>query len=159
MTILLESPNATAAVLTFGVVMVAGITLSYAIGYLGLSWEDTAYPMPEPTSNPPEEPTDASRADVEDLKWTIREGIGVVIVSLFGLGAITNVLPLPSGLGSVESVFILLLVSTAGMPAPEAPAATFLYQAATYWFPLLFRVGTVTVLQPIWMQTNTQKAR
>jgi hypothetical protein len=85
MTILLAPPNTTAAVLTFGVVMVAGITLSYAIGYLGLSWEDTAYPMPEPTSNPPEEPTDASRADVEDLKWTIREGIGVAIASLFGL--------------------------------------------------------------------------
>ncbi|WP_306060988.1 hypothetical protein [Natronococcus wangiae] len=85
MTILLAPPNATAALLTFGVVVVAGITLSYAIGYLGLSWEDTAYPMPEPTSNPSEEPTDASRADVEDLKWTIREGIGVAIASLFGL--------------------------------------------------------------------------
>jgi hypothetical protein len=85
MTILLAPPNATAAVLTFGVIMVAGITLSYAIGYLGLSWQETAYPMPEPTSNPSEEPTDASRADIEDLKWTIREGIGVAIASLFGL--------------------------------------------------------------------------
>jgi hypothetical protein len=85
MTILLAPPNATAAVLTFGVVMVAGIVLSYSIGYLGLSWGDTAYPMPEPTSNPPEEATDASRADLEDLKWMIREGIGVAIASLFGL--------------------------------------------------------------------------
>jgi hypothetical protein len=47
MTILLAPPNVTAAVLTFGVVMVAGITLSYAIGDLGISWEDTAYPMPD----------------------------------------------------------------------------------------------------------------
>lgn len=85
MTTVLEPPNQTAATLTFGVVFVAAVVLAYGIGYLGLSWADTAYPMPEPTTNPSEEPTDASRADLEDFKWTIREGIGVAIASLFGL--------------------------------------------------------------------------
>jgi glycosyltransferase 2 family protein len=78
-----------------------------------------------------------------------------VVLFLVPLGAITNVLPLPGGLGSVESVFILLLVTTAGVPAPEATAATFLYRAVTYWLPLLFGVGTVTVLQPIWLRRDT----
>ncbi|WP_440771357.1 lysylphosphatidylglycerol synthase transmembrane domain-containing protein [Natronorubrum sp. DTA28] len=78
-----------------------------------------------------------------------------VVLFLVPLGAITNVLPLPGGLGSVESVFVLLLVTTAGVPAPEATAATLLYRAATYWLPLLFGVGTVMVLQPIWGRTDT----
>ncbi|NGM70672.1 hypothetical protein G6M89_16945 [Natronolimnobius sp. AArcel1] len=85
MTILLAPPNQTAAALTFGVVFVAAVVLAYGIGNLGLSWADTAYPMPEPTSNPSEASTDTSQADLEDFKWTIREGIGVAIASLFGL--------------------------------------------------------------------------
>lgn len=71
------------------------------------------------------------------------------------VGAITNVLPLPGGLGSVEAVFVLLLVTTAGVPAPEATAATLLYRAATFWLPFLFGIGTVTVLQPVWATTRT----
>ncbi|MFC4440054.1 MULTISPECIES: lysylphosphatidylglycerol synthase transmembrane domain-containing protein [Natrialbaceae] len=61
------------------------------------------------------------------------------------LGAITNILPLPGGLGNVESVFILLLIATAGVPAVEATAVTLLYRAATYWLPLLFGAGSATV--------------
>ncbi|SDK67159.1 hypothetical protein [Natronorubrum texcoconense] len=59
-TILLAPSTATATALSFGVVMIAGITLSYGIRYLGLSWADTAYPMPEPTSNSPEAATETS---------------------------------------------------------------------------------------------------
>ncbi|WP_440764754.1 hypothetical protein [Natronorubrum sp. DTA7] len=84
-TILLAPSTATATALSFGVVMIAGITLSYGIGYLGLSRADTAYPMPEPTSNPPEEATETSRADAEAFERAIREGIGVATTSLFGL--------------------------------------------------------------------------
>ncbi|WP_121743721.1 lysylphosphatidylglycerol synthase transmembrane domain-containing protein [Natronorubrum halophilum] len=68
------------------------------------------------------------------------------------LGATTNVLPLPGGLGTVESVFILLLVATAGVPAVEAAAATLLYRAATYWLPLFFGVGTVAVSYSPWLE-------
>ncbi|MEY7851957.1 YbhN family protein [Natrarchaeobius sp. A-rgal3] len=78
-----------------------------------------------------------------------------IVLFVVPLGAITNILPLPGGLGSVESVFIVLLVATAAVPAPEATAATLLYRAATYWLPLLFGVGTVTVLQPIRRTTRT----
>ncbi|MFP8953460.1 hypothetical protein ACLI4Z_10860 [Natrialbaceae archaeon A-arb3/5] len=85
MTVILAPPNATAGVLTFGVVLLAGVVLSYSVGYLGISSKSTAYPQPEPTSNPPEETTDAARSDLEDVRWTIREGVGVAIASLFGL--------------------------------------------------------------------------
>ncbi len=61
------------------------------------------------------------------------------------IGAATNVLPFPGGLGTLEAVFILLLVATAGVPAVEAAAATLLYRAATYWLPLLFGLGAVVV--------------
>ncbi|XVH33361.1 lysylphosphatidylglycerol synthase transmembrane domain-containing protein (plasmid) [Haloferacaceae archaeon DSL9] len=74
--------------------------------------------------------------------YTLPPEIALFVVPV---GAITNLLPLPGGLGSVESVFILLLVTTAGVPAPEATAATLLYRAATYWLPLLFGIGTVAV--------------
>ncbi|WP_254525937.1 lysylphosphatidylglycerol synthase transmembrane domain-containing protein [Natrinema caseinilyticum] len=79
-----------------------------------------------------------------------------IVLFVVPLGGITNVLPFPGGLGSVESVFILLLVTTSNIPAPEATAATFLYRAATYWLPLLYGVGTVTLLQPIWRTTRSK---
>ncbi|OVE83279.1 hypothetical protein B2G88_16665 [Natronolimnobius baerhuensis] len=85
MTVILDPPDTTALVLTFGVILLAALVLSYGVGYLGLSWVDTAYPMPEPTSNPTEPGTEASQADRENFKWMIREGIGVAIASLFGL--------------------------------------------------------------------------
>ncbi|MGQ3722558.1 hypothetical protein [Natrialba aegyptia] len=85
MTVLLAPPNATAGVLIFGIILVAGVLLSYVVGYLGTPWNSTAYPMTEPTSNPVEEPTDASQADAEEFKWMLREGIGVAIASLFGM--------------------------------------------------------------------------
>ncbi|WP_246998345.1 lysylphosphatidylglycerol synthase transmembrane domain-containing protein [Halosolutus gelatinilyticus] len=68
-----------------------------------------------------------------------------VALFIVPLGAITNILPLPGGLGSVESVLILLLVATAGVPAATAAAATLLYRIATYWLPLLFGIGTVAI--------------
>lgn len=82
--------------------------------------------------------------------WLAAYAVGYAIppeAALFivPLGAITNILPLPGGLGSVESVLILLLIATAGVPAVEATAVTLLYRAATYWLPLLFGAGAVTV--------------
>ncbi|MEY7851667.1 hypothetical protein AB7C87_20985 [Natrarchaeobius sp. A-rgal3] len=98
MTIILSPPNAVAAALTFAVVLVAGALLSYAIGYLGISTTSGAYPMSGPTSNPPEEPTEASEVDAEEFKWMLREGIGVAIASLFGLLLLTVYLLELSGL-------------------------------------------------------------
>jgi hypothetical protein len=79
-TIILAPPNATAGVLTFAVVLVAAVTLSYVIGYLGTPWDSTAYP-PEDRG----EPTEAAQLDAEEFSWLLREGIGVAIASLFGL--------------------------------------------------------------------------
>ncbi len=38
MTVILDPPDTTALVLTFGVILLAALVLSYGVGYLGLSW-------------------------------------------------------------------------------------------------------------------------
>ncbi|MCU4740693.1 lysylphosphatidylglycerol synthase transmembrane domain-containing protein [Natronoglomus mannanivorans] len=66
-----------------------------------------------------------------------------VVLFVVPLGAISNVLPLPGGLGTVEPIFVVLLVAMAGIAPPDAMAATLLYRGGTYWLPLLFGAGTV----------------
>lgn len=63
------------------------------------------------------------------------------------LAAITNVLPLPGGVGSVDAVLILLLVGTAGVPTAAAAAAALIHRGATFWLPLLFGGGAVAAIQ------------
>ncbi|WP_459889108.1 hypothetical protein [Halostagnicola bangensis] len=52
-----------------------------------------------------------------------------------------------AGWGSVESVFIALLVAATTVPVPEATAATLLYRATTYWLPLCFGACAVIASQ------------
>ncbi|WP_440766954.1 lysylphosphatidylglycerol synthase transmembrane domain-containing protein [Natronorubrum sp. DTA7] len=87
--------------------------------------------------------------------WLAAYAVGYAIppeLALFivPIGAATNVLPFPGGLGTLEAVFILLLVATAGVPVVEATAATLLYRAGTYWLPLLFGLGTVMASYSPW---------
>lgn len=78
-----------------------------------------------------------------------------VVLFVVPLGAVSNVLPLPGGLGSVEPVFVVLLVAMTGITAPDATAATLLYRSGTYWLPLLFGVVTVAVAHvPVPRPTN-----
>lgn len=79
-TVTLAPPSAIVGALTFALVLFAGALLSYVIGYLGAPWESTAYPPSEPRR-----PTDAARVDATEFRWSIREGIGVAIASMFGL--------------------------------------------------------------------------
>ncbi|WP_157972305.1 flippase-like domain-containing protein [Saliphagus sp. LR7] len=70
-------------------------------------------------------------------------------VALFAvpIAAVSNVLPVPGGIGGVESILIVLLVAAAGVPAPTAAAATLLYRGGTYWLPLVVGGGTVVLAQ------------
>lgn len=85
LTVFLAPENAVMAASTFLVIMVAGTMLSYVIGYLGTSWDDTAYTEYDTAGGPPEDNTEAAQIDVEEFRWMLREGIGVAIASLFGL--------------------------------------------------------------------------
>lgn len=85
LTVFLAPENVVMAASTFVVIMVAGTMLSYVIGYLGTSWDDTAYTEYDAAGEPPEDHTEAAQVDVEEFRWMLREGIGVAIASLFGL--------------------------------------------------------------------------
>lgn len=66
-----------------------------------------------------------------------------IVIFAVPIAAVSNVLPVPGGIGGVESVLIVLLVAAAGVPAPAAAAATLLYRGGTYWLPLAAGGGTV----------------
>ncbi|NKE34325.1 hypothetical protein GWG54_00570 [Natronococcus sp. JC468] len=83
-TVLLAPSTMVSGVLTFAIVMVAAVVLSYVVGYLGTPWTSTATPSTD-TSDASPSPSEATQADIEEFKWAIREGIGVAIASLFGL--------------------------------------------------------------------------
>ncbi|GAB7017762.1 hypothetical protein [Halostagnicola bangensis] len=85
LTVFLAPENAVMAIATFAVIMIGGATLSYVIGFLGTSWDDTAYTEYDEAGEAPEDHTAAAQTDAEEFQWMIREGIGVAIASLFGL--------------------------------------------------------------------------
>ncbi|MFB6143102.1 MAG: YbhN family protein [Halorientalis sp.] len=62
------------------------------------------------------------------------------------VGAIASITPLPGGLGGIEAAFIVLLVSTTGIPAAAASAAVILHRSATYWLPTLVGGATAAAL-------------
>jgi uncharacterized protein (TIRG00374 family) len=62
------------------------------------------------------------------------------------VGSIAGVTPLPGGLGSLDAVFIALLIPTAGVPASTATAGVLIYRGATYWLPTLVGGGIATVI-------------
>jgi len=62
------------------------------------------------------------------------------------VGSIAGIAPLPGGLGGIEAAFVVLLVSTTGIPAATAGAAVVIHRGATYWLPTLVGGGTAAAL-------------
>jgi len=62
------------------------------------------------------------------------------------IGSIAGVTPLPGGLGGIETVFIALLIPTAGVSASVATAAVLVHRGATYWLPTLVGGGVAAVI-------------
>ncbi|WP_312911538.1 hypothetical protein [Natronosalvus caseinilyticus] len=83
-TLLFAPPTLVAGVVTFAIVMVAGATLSYVIGYLETPWATPGY-VDADAEIRSRRHTETADRDAEELRWAIREGIGVAIASLFGL--------------------------------------------------------------------------
>lgn len=63
------------------------------------------------------------------------------------LATVTDIVPVPGGVGSVDAVLVVLLVATTGVPAAAATAAVLVYRAASYLFPILVGAVAVAVLQ------------
>ncbi|WP_226482119.1 hypothetical protein [Natrinema amylolyticum] len=60
-----------------------------------------------------QQPTDSAREDAADTKWGIREGIGLSLVSIFGLLLLVVGLLLAPGLAAAASTVGLLAFAVA----------------------------------------------
>ena len=72
--------------------------------------------------------------------------VGAVLF-IVPVAAIAGVTPFPGGLGGVETVLVLLLVSTTGVGAATASAAVLIHRGATYWLPILVGGGSTALLE------------
>ncbi|MFB6178521.1 MAG: YbhN family protein [Halorientalis sp.] len=63
------------------------------------------------------------------------------VLVVIPVGALASATPLPGGLGGIETAFVVLLVSTTGIPAAAASAAVVIHRGATYWLPTLLGGG------------------
>jgi len=68
------------------------------------------------------------------------------VLLVIPVGSIAGITPLPGGLGGIEAAFVVLLVSTTGIPAAAASAAVVLHRSATYWLPTFVGGGTAAAL-------------
>ncbi|MFB6131458.1 MAG: YbhN family protein [Salinigranum sp.] len=63
------------------------------------------------------------------------------------LVTVTDLVPLPGGVGSVETALILLLVAVAGVSPTTATAAALVHRGATFLMPLLLGGATTGLVQ------------
>lgn len=63
------------------------------------------------------------------------------------LTTVTDLVPLPGGVGSVDAALVLLLVATTGVPAATATAAVLLHRAASFLLPVVLGGVAVAVVQ------------
>jgi uncharacterized protein (TIRG00374 family) len=83
--------------------------------------------------------------------WLSVSALGVTIpvaaaLVVIPVGSIAGITPLPGGLGGIETAFVVLLVSTTGIPAATASAAVVIHRGATYWLPTMIGGTTAAVL-------------
>lgn len=70
-----------------------------------------------------------------------------VVFFVLPVAMIAIAVPLPGGVGGIETALVALIVGTSGLPLTEATAAVFLYRGGTYWFPLLLGGGATLLLE------------
>jgi len=72
------------------------------------------------------------------IGYAIPVSVALLIVSLV---TVVELVPLPGGVGTAESLFVLLLVGTTGVPPAAATAGILVHRAATYWLPVVLGGG------------------
>lgn len=75
--------------------------------------------------------------------YAIPVGLAFFLVSL---ATVVELVPLPGGAGSAESLFVVLLVALSGVSPAVATAGVLVHRGATYWFPVVFGGGVIPVL-------------
>jgi uncharacterized membrane protein YbhN (UPF0104 family) len=66
--------------------------------------------------------------------------VGAIVVAYMAAAAAANVVPIPSGVGSVEAAMVAVLV-TAHVPAAHAVAVVLTYRVITFWMPAVVGVA------------------
>lgn len=84
--------------------------------------------------------------------WFSLYSVGVrvpapVAVFVVTLVTVTDLVPLPGGVGSVDAALVVLLVAVTGASATTATAATLVFRSATLAFPVVLGGATVAALQ------------
>jgi len=87
-----------------------------------------------------------------EVLWASLQAIGVstsaaVTVAAVTLVTVTDLVPLPGGIGSVDAALVLLLVALTPATAPEAAAAALVFRAATLVLPVLLGAASLLVLR------------
>ena len=75
---------------------------------------------------------------------TVRPAVPVFVVSLV---TVTDLVPLPGGVGSVDAALVLLLVAVTGVSAATATAAALVFRSATLLFSVVLGGAAVAILQ------------
>ena len=83
--------------------------------------------------------------------WLSVAALGITIpfaaaLVVIPVGSIAGITPLPGGLGGIEAAFVVLLISTTGVPPAVASAAVVIHRGATYWLPTVIGGGTAAAL-------------
>ncbi|HKL30204.1 MAG TPA: flippase-like domain-containing protein [Natrialbaceae archaeon] len=63
------------------------------------------------------------------------------------VGAIASATPMPGGLGGIESVYILLLISTTGVGLPLATAAVIIHRVGGFWLATIVGAASMGTLR------------
>lgn len=75
---------------------------------------------------------------------TVSPAVPLLVVPMSNLAV---AIPLPGGVGGVETALVLLLVSTTGIPAATATAATLIHRGGAYFIPLVLGGISTAMIQ------------
>ena len=84
--------------------------------------------------------------------WVSLSAVGAhvpvaVPVFVVTIVTVTDLAPVPGGIGTVDATLVVLLVAVTGVPAATATAAALVFRSATLLFPIVLGGVTVAVLQ------------
>lgn len=84
--------------------------------------------------------------------WLALRSVGLSVpvevpIFVVTLVTVTDLVPVPGGIGSVDTALVGILVAVTNIPAPTATAAALLFRSATLLFPLVLGGAMVAVLQ------------
>jgi uncharacterized protein (TIRG00374 family) len=71
----------------------------------------------------------------------------VIPLIVIPVGAIASVAPMPGGLGGIESVYVVLLVTMTGISLPLVTAAVIIQRVGGFWLTILVGAASLGILR------------